>query len=238
MKLINKFFIFVLFFIIILKIIPEVSADVIIPNCKWNEIKVSCECKSEEGYFITATNKCSQCLKYKNDPKYYYLWNDIFCRKATILELIDKYKNFVGIPLLITIVFELIVFMIRGYRKIKELLNVILINCISLPIGFLLFPIISLIALFPVRILLSGILRNFFPGLSYYSAEGNLAMILTLLFIEVMVVIFETLFLIYIAKFENRKKVLVTVIVANIISLIFGLGILMALNPFLSTKIL
>jgi hypothetical protein len=233
MKLITKLFIFILFFIIIFKVVPEVSADVIFPECKWNEIKVSCNCLPSENSCPNAT--CSQCLKYKNDPKYYHLWLDIFCRKGSILELITKYKYSFEIPLLITIVLELIVFIISGYRKTKELLNIILVNCMSLFVGnFLLntYPVIYKIIQKLIILSLFQVLNKKFP--LYGINDYDLSRLLSLIIVVTLIVIFETLFLVYIAKFNNRKRVFITVIISNIVSLVLGLGILNAVYPFLS----
>lgn len=233
MRLHIKFFIFIFFFLTILNIVPEVSADLIIPDCKWNEIKVTCVREYRKGDAVIPSNECS---KYKNDPKFYFLWeignisdiktiNNVFCRKGIILEIVDKYKYFVGIPLLITTILELFVFVISGYRKIKELLNIILVNCISLPIGYLSFPIIRDAFSASVYYFFVNVIEGIYSNPARIT-EDVLVVVLTLLIIEIAVVIFETLFLIYVSKFGNKKRVLITVIISNFISLVLRAGIL------------
>lgn len=227
MKVITKLFIFILFFIIIFSVVPEVSADIVFPECKWDTITVSCECPHASN--ACADNTCGQCLKYKNDPRYYYLWQDIYCRKGSILELITKYKYSFVIPLFITIVLELIIFAVRGYRKKSELLNIVLVNCISFFVGIFLLNAYSVIN----NIIQKNKILSLFqvPNIKFALYGMNLSRLLSLMIVGILMVIFETLFLVYVAKFSNRKRVLVTAIIANIISLVLGLGILNAVYP-------
>lgn len=210
MKSLMKFLFPLLFFITLFVAVPKVSADMIISDCKWNEVKI----------------ETKEFIKDIGIPL-----GNFSCRKGSMLELIDKYKYSLGIPLLITIMLEAVVFIIRGYRERKKLLFVALVNSISLPVGFFLFR--------PNEF--QTYIYSFLP-MSFYNypsifflffAEFIVNPITMLIIIETMVIVFEYLFLIYVAKFENKKKTFITVIIANVVSLILGVIIFRALEVIL-----
>jgi hypothetical protein len=55
--------------------------------------------------------------------------------------------------------------------------------------------------------------------------------IVSLLVIAVLMTVFEILFLLYVAKFEDRKKLIITAMLANVTALILGIGTLNAIYP-------
>ena len=238
MKLFLKLLFPVIFFVTTLTFVYKVSADVIIPDCQWNQTKTSC-IKEYRNENITISS--DDCLKYKNNPGYHFLWeynyvSDVasvkseYCKQASILELMNKYKYFVGIPLLVTIIIEVIVYFIRDYKKIKELLNVVLVNCISLPGGYLLYPVIQNF----YRRIIEPILPISYDRL----LRSNVEIFTSFMIIEILVIIFEILFLICVTRFEDKRKTAITVIIANIISAVLGSLIITVLYSFLSISIL
>ena len=220
MKVITKLFIFILFFVILFSVVPEVAAGIVFPECKWDEITASCKCPHAAS--ACADNTCSQCLTYKNDSRYYYLWQDIYCRKGSLLELATKYKYSFIIPLLTTIALELIVFALYGYRKIHELLSIVLINCISFFVGVLSLWVYSFIyKMVPFQI----------PNIPFSLYGITVSQLIGLLLAGSVMTILEILILINVIKFKDKKKVIITAIIAHIISLVLGLGILNAVYP-------
>lgn len=227
MKVITRLFIFILFVIIIFSVVPEVAAGIVFPSCKWDEITASCKCPHASN--ACADNTCSQCLTYKNDQRYYYLWQDTYCRKGSLLELAAKYKYSFIIPLLTTIALELIVFAIYGYRKKRELLSIVLVNSVSFFVGILFLQGYSFIyKMLPFQI----------PNIPFSLYGMDVPRLISLFIAGTVMTIFEILVLVHIAKFNDKKKIVVTSIIAHIISLILGLGTLNAVYPhFLQPRI-
>jgi len=220
MKVIPKLLIFFLLFIILFKAVPKVSADIVFPECRWDEITASCECPHASN--VCADNTCSQCLTYKNDPRYYYLWQDVYCRKGSPLELMAKFKYSFFIPLFITIVLQLIVFAVRDYRKKRELISVALINCASFFVGILFLRSYSFIyKMMPFQI----------PNIPFSLYGMDVLRIISLFIAGAVMTVFEIAVFVRVAKFGNNKRVVITVIIANIVSLVLGLGILNAVYP-------
>jgi len=203
MSLIRKSFLLLIFFITIFLFTPKVTADVILPSCQWNEVMEIC---------------FDNCSLYENNPKYTQLLGNSYCRKAFILELINKYI-YILIPLFITTVIELLVFIKRDYKSKKNIGFVVLANFISLPLGFLIFD--------SIKMLSRRIIDPIFP-LQFYRPYGQIIIdgLAPFLLIEVMIIMFEWLFLAYVAKLEDRKKVFFTVLIANGITLFLGIIVL------------
>lgn len=178
---------------------------------------------------MCADNTCSECLTYKNDPRYYYLWQDVYCRKATVIEMATKYKYSFFIPLLTIILLESIVFAIKGYWKKRELLSLVPINVMSFFAGILFLRIYSSIyRMIPFQI----------PNIPFTLYGMDLPRLISLFIAGIVITVFEIVILLRIVKFNDSKKLIVTAIIANIISLILGLGTLNAIYPhFLQPRI-
>lgn len=223
MKNVSRLFIFVLFFIFALHFVPQASASIVFPECGWDEITATCNCP--HAFDVCADNSCSQCLTYKNDPSYRYLWKDIYCKKGSVLELAAKYKYSLIIPLLTTIVLELIVFAIKGYRKTRELISIALVNVGSFFVGILFLRMYaSVYKTLPFQI----------PNIPFSLYGMDVPKLLSLLLAGAVVTAFEIVVLVRIAKFGDTRKVIVTAIIAHVISLILGLGTLNAVYPHFS----
>ena len=222
MKGIGKLLIFISFLVIILRAAPAVSADIVFPECRWDELKFSCDCPHAAN--MCATNLCPACLQYENDPRYYYLWQDLYCRKATLLELLAKFKYSFFIPFFTVMVLGSAVFFIRGFKNRKEMAAVILANGISFLFGaYLLGSVSQLInkIFFSLRI----------PDISFALFGMNVPRMVSLFVMAALVSVFEAIILIYGAKFQDRRKVYITAVIAGFVSLILGLGTLNAIYP-------
>lgn len=235
MKVVPILFVFMLFFIALFAAAPRVWAGIAFPECGWDEITASCQCP--HAYNVCADNSCSRCEQYKSDPHYRYLWKDIYCRKATLLELAAKYEYSFIIPFMATVVLQLIVFAVRGYRKTGELLRILPAICVTVFIGAYLMGPGSLLSIGVQRL---GILSPFQNPAIHFSLYGmDLSRVLFLLLVSALMVVCEALLLIRLAKFEDREKVWKTALIAHFVSLFLGLGTLNAVYPhFLQPRIL
>jgi len=220
MKGIAGFFGLLLFVAVMFISVPRVSAAIVFPECGWDEITATCECPHADN--ACADNTCSACLVFKTDPRYRYLWKDIYCRKGSILELAAKYKYTLIIPLLTTIILESIVFAFRGYRKMRELSALAALNIASFFVGIASLRLYSsLYRMSPVKV----------PNIPFSLYGMDLSRLLSLTIAAAIMVAFEVGVLVRFAGFNDRKKVIVTAVIAHAISLILGLGYLNAVYP-------
>lgn len=204
-KFLLNIVLFFLFFIFFLK--PAYS-DVISPEyfnktCFPSEMEVECSYSSTQPF---GDRTYDECAKYVNNPNYRYLVGaghslgggiNKYCFKAvsTVDFIFYHIKTLLPI-LLITLLLEIPIFLVFGFKGRRALLAVLSANLISLPLLYL---------------------ATIFIPYSVFTVS-----VLTVLIMELLVVIFEAVFIKMILKEFSFKKILIYSFVANALSVILG----------------
>lgn len=209
----RSLFILLISLIIFLFISPKfVSADMTNPDyftssCDLDEIEVECVIDVGNPYPRTFSIFYNACDKYEKSPNYRFLdsthGTGKYCYKSTSVVAFVKYHMKKLFPLLlITLLIELPIFLIFRFKNIKNISVVILANLISIP----LFYVVTIVTPF--------------KGLN------------PLIFMELVVVIFEAILIKFFLKGVSFKKVLVYSFAANFASAFIGILIInLVINP-------
>lgn len=198
--------------LLILIFLPSpVFADVLNPDyftnrCDHGEIEVSCSYRSKEPFGPKTYNECA---KYENNPNYRFLvgtgssfgGSEKFCFKAVSATESINYHVKAILPLLfITLFLEIPLFLIFGFRSRRFLFVIFLANLISVPLFYL--------------------ATIFLPFSGF----------ITLIVMELIVIIFEAMFIKLVLKEVQFKKILTYSLVANTVSAILGGFLFIFLN--------
>ena len=208
--LLNIFLVF-LIFIFFLK---PASADSVNPEyfsktCPPGEKEVQCIYKSTQPFGPKTYNECA---RYENNPNYRFLVEDghsfggsqKYCFKAASTGDFIGYYIKVLLPLLlITLFLEIPIFLVFGFRSRRALFTVLSTNLISVP--------------------LFNLATIFLPF------SGLVALII----MELIVVIFEAVFIKLMLKEIAFRRILIYSFVANAVSAILGYVILRIISGFL-----
>jgi hypothetical protein len=160
----RKFIGILILFLLFLVNASQVSADLMNPDwskktCKPGEIEVICNYRSEEPF---GPRTADGCKKYKNDSDYYYLvghgssfgGEEKHCLKEGLSGKLLFHHVGSFIPeLAITLVIEVAIFFIVGFREQRKILSVVLANLISLPIAYFIIRVLSFDSLFIIEAL-------------------------------------------------------------------------------------
>jgi len=210
-----KKYLFVLFLILGLFVSSLVLADLINPDylikhCPPSKIQRECFYSTDLPFGPTTKSNCGL---YKNNSLCKLLVStgssfggqERYCCEPGFENpsflFMSQIKRF-GLTLLLTLLLEIPVFWLFGFRKKRELLIIILANVISVS--------------------------------TFYIASFWFSGFLFVLISELIIIIFEIIFLVKILKGVNIKKIILATLVANLISAIIGV-VLIHLIDFLTT---
>ncbi len=193
-KIITVLFLLVFCSLISTRAFADVATANSLIQCKWNEVKVDC----------TENSTAKGCLDYVREIKSHFIIDpgstqSQYCKNASLGDILTILKDKIVIiipPLLVTVILEVLVFLLAGFRNKKELISVVIANCISLP--------------------------SFILSFSFIPLGKGESLILSILIREFLVVMFEICFLIFVAKFQKRLKTILTTSVANFVSASLG----------------
>jgi len=210
-KIFNKKFLWNASLILLIIIFYEsVSADIINPEyytkkCLPGEIEIECRWQTEEPFGPPIYDECA---KYRNNPDFRFLEGEgssyggrsKYCLKPSL----NIYSTALAIKillqlLLITLLMEIPIFLIFGFRSLKAIFVILLANLISLPL-------FNLLAYF---------LAIFLSSLAF-------ARPIVLIIVELLVIIFEAKFIEFNLKDVKLKRVLISSFIANTISAMCG----------------
>lgn len=191
-----------------------VAADIPNPNyftAKCNSDEIEIECSWSRASLNSPIN--DSCNRYKKNPNYRFLegtgstlgGSQKFCFKAiSPSEFIGYHTKILLPPVLITLLLELPLFLIMISRNRKALFAVITANLISVSLFYL--------------------ATVFFPFTGFP----------ILLVLELIVIIFEAIFIKYLLKELRFRRILIYSFIANTISAIFGTVILNFINEIMN----
>lgn len=189
-----------------------VNADVIFPEyinakCNADEVLVTCD----NGRSMYPLNKSvlsqflsvNQCKQYENDPSYKFLADSgkgmtEYCYKAATFTTVLPYhfKN-ISILVITTLVFELAVFYLFKFRSLKVILQIVLLNFITVSAVYM--------------------IMSYLPP----------STILTLIGLELGVIIFEFAVLRFLISGVSTTRILLVTFIANLLSSTVGSLVLM-----------
>ena len=210
-KFLLNIFLVLLLFIFLPK---PASADLVNPEyyiktCSPGEMEVQCRYESTQPFGPKTYNECA---KYENNPNYRFLVGEghsfggsqKYCFKAALTGDFIGYYIKVLLPLLlITLLLEIPIFLVFGFRGRRALFTVLSTNLISVP--------------------LFNLATIFLPF------SGLVALII----MELIVVIFEAVFIKLMLKEIAFRRILIYSFVANAVSAILGYVILRIISGFL-----
>ncbi|MCR4264514.1 MAG: hypothetical protein NUV98_07435 [Candidatus Roizmanbacteria bacterium] len=211
----KKFLMNIFLFLLLFIFFPETaSADLVNPEyytktCSPGEVEVECSYKSTQPFGPTTYDECA---KYKNDPDYRYLVEEghsfggsqKYCFKAVSPVAFFLYHVKTLLPLLfITLLLEVPLFLLFVRKGRKALLAVLFANLVSVPLLYL--------------------ITIFLPFSGY----------MLVIFLELLVVIFEALFIKRMLNEIMFKKLITYSFVANAVSAIFGSAVLLFISALL-----
>lgn len=187
-----------------------VRADIANPDyfslhCNRNEIEATCRW-SRASFDSPMINGCAH---YENNPDYRFLTgtggtfggDQKYCFvPSSLVSLIDYHLRTLAPIFFTTLLFEMPVFLLFGFRGRRAILSILAANFISVPLFYL--------------------ATIWLPFTGFYA----------LCAMEIIIVIFETLFIRYQVKTYSFEKVFLSTLAANAVSAIFGSTLLLFLN--------
>ena len=228
---------FLFYLLLALLLINFVYADVPIifrtGDCPSNKVEVRCD-----YYFIELFGRRVHigCEEYYENPKCEHIggggstWGgeSIYCCEpdfSNYASIYVFYKNLLWytflilLSILLTLLLELPIFWIFGFRDKKSLFIIILANLTSLPLFYI-----------ATRYIYFYFTTSFgsYIAYGYFSTFLWFSDLIPVLIFEIPVIIYEALFLIIFLKNVNTKKILLAVFIANIFSATIG-GLILSL---------
>lgn len=199
----TRYILTLLFFSIFLFSFPsKIDADILNPeymDATCNSGEVMIECQNGHWYPIRGKNEC---IKYENNSSYRFLGEDHGTSKycytnSTSNQSFNLPKYVISLLSLIfvTILFELPIFLIFGFRSGQNIRQIIIANLISV------------------------ITLNLLTGNLPYSS------LLIVVLLELGVIVFESIFLAKTVKSNRTAHLVASTVVANVISATLGYAV-------------